>query len=86
MSGRVRFDWPSDKQTGEPLRGFDVLLMTATEPSLIDQQYATTQVVADAWRRDTQGHVSYFHSNHRYGITTFDGERLLAILSRETPR
>lgn len=84
-SGRVRFDWPTDKETNEPLSNFDVLLMTATEPTLIDDQYPTTRAVADAWHRDTQGHVSYFYNNRRHGITTFDDERLLALLTGQTP-
>lgn len=79
-TGRALFEWPTDAVTNEPLLGFDLLLMTATEPTLSSGQYATAQEIADAWKSDPEGHVQYFYNNRHYGITTFQDEEILAAL------
>lgn len=82
-TGRALCDWPTDMVTKQPLLGFDLLLMTATKPTLNDCQYPTAREIADAWRADDRDNVQYFHNNRHYGITTFEDGQILAAL-RET--
>jgi len=79
-TGRALFDWPRDAVTNQPLLGFDILLMTATEPTLTSGRYPTARNIADAWKQDCHDHVRYFHNNRHYGITTFQDEQILAAL------
>jgi hypothetical protein len=73
-TGLALIDWPVDKRTRYAL-DYDVLLMTATAPTLIAGLYPTPDEIAGAWRHDPGGHVAYFHNNRNNGITTFqDGE------------
>jgi hypothetical protein len=74
-TGLALIDWPIDKRTRYPLDGYDVLLLTATAPTLVAGLYPTPDEIATAWRHDLSGHVTYFHNNRNNGITTFqDGE------------
>jgi hypothetical protein len=68
-TGCARFGWPIDHNTDQPLVDFDLLLMTATEPTLNNGQYPTARQIADAWRTDNQRNVSYFCNNHAFGIS-----------------
>jgi hypothetical protein len=79
-TGRALFDWPRDAVTNQPLLGFDLLLMTATEPTLTSGRYPTAKKIADAWKKDPGGHVQYFYNNRHYGITTFQDGQILAAL------
>jgi hypothetical protein len=83
-TGRALFGWPKDAATNQPLLGFDLLLTTATKPTLTSGQYATAEDIADAWKRDPGGHVHYFYNNRHYGITTFQDEQILATLEGRT--
>lgn len=84
-TGRALFDWPTDAVTKQPLLGFDLLLMTATEPTLNDGQYPTPKEIADAWKAPGAGdNVLYFHNNRHHGITTFQDEQILAALRGAT--
>lgn len=75
--------WPTDLVTGRPLDGYDILLMTATVPTLQAGRYPTPLDVAEAWIHDRGGHVAYFHNNRTHGITTFeDGEIERLLTSR----
>ncbi len=79
-TGRALFDWPIDTATKQPLLGFDLLLMTATEPTLIHRRYPTPIEIANAWRADDRDNVLYFHNNRHYGIKTFWDEQIRAAL------
>jgi hypothetical protein len=79
-TGCARFGWPIDDNTGQPLVDFDLLLMTATEPTLNNGQYPTARQIADAWRADNQRNVSYFCNNRSCGIATFEDDQILAAL------
>jgi hypothetical protein len=79
-TGVALFAWPTDDRTKAPLSDFDLLLMTANEPTLSDDRYATAHEVADAWRKGEGNHVLYFHTNRHYGITTFEDAQILSLL------
>lgn len=81
-TGRALFDRPIDTATKRPLSGFDLLLMTATEPTLVNRRYPTPFEIANAWRADDRDNVLYFHNNRHYGITTFEDEQIRAALQR----
>jgi len=79
-TGRALFDWPIDDETQQPLRGFDLLIMTATVPTLTSRQYPAAKEIADAWKEDKLENILYFHNNRKYGITTFEDAQILAVL------
>jgi hypothetical protein len=81
-TGCARFGWPIDHNTDQPLVDFDLLLMTAAEPTLNNGQYPTARQIADAWRTDNQGNVSYFRKNRSCGIATFEDDQILAALGK----
>jgi hypothetical protein len=62
------------------LQDFDVLLMTATEPTLTDGNYASSEEIARAWMLDSKGNDSYFYNNRQAGITTFEDDPILTLL------
>lgn len=79
-TGLALFDWPKDVVTNKDLTDFDLLLMTANEPTLDrDGQYLTVDEIASAWRTDTSN-VEYFYNNRHCGITTFQDEAILGLL------
>lgn len=61
------------------------LLLTATEPTLTNSRYASAREVADAWRADATGHVSYFYNNRQHGISTFEDDEIERLLKGEPP-
>lgn len=79
-TGLALFDWPIDATTNQPLVGFDLLLMTATKPTLNAGQYPTAKEIADAWRDDPNDNVQYFHNNRHFGIKTFEDDQIRAVL------
>ena len=66
---------------------FDVLIGTATNPTIIRGHYADAEQVADAWNNPAgREHVDYFDNNRKSGIRTFQDaeiERRLANGSDE---
>jgi hypothetical protein len=84
-TGMALFDWPMDVETETALVGFDLLLMTATKPTLNQGQYPTPEEVAGAWRADVKGNIVYFHNNRQYGITTFEDAQIQALLAGGPP-
>jgi hypothetical protein len=78
-TGHALFAWPTDVMSKQPLAGFDLLLLTANEPTLIDsRRYPSAKEIAEAWK--TKGNVNYFYNNRHYGITTFEDEQIVAAL------
>ena len=79
-SGSLTIPWPATL-SGVPL-DFDVLIGTATNPTIIRGHYADAQQVADAWNAPPgREHVDYFHKNRESCIRTLQDaeiERLLA--------
>ena len=80
LSGILTIPWPATL-SGVPLE-FDVLIGTATNPTIVSGHYADAQQVADAWNTPAgRNHVDYFHNNRENGIRTFQDaeiERRLA--------
>jgi len=68
--GRLSIPWPATT-SGVPL-DFDVLIGTATNPTLIRGHYADAREVADAWKNpEGSNYVEYFCNNRKNGIRTF---------------
>ena len=84
-SGSLTIPWPATL-SGVPL-DFDVLMGTATNPTIVRGCYADAQEVANAWNNPAgKKHVHYFHNNRQSGIHTFQDaeiERRLANGSDE---
>jgi hypothetical protein len=79
MTGRMRFAWPTDVRTGELLEDFDLLLATATEPTLSSGEYEPVRAIAEAWRNNPR-QANYFYNNRANDIVTFEDERILRAL------
>jgi hypothetical protein len=78
--GILQIPWPDCCATGMPLDDFDVLLATATKPTPdpITKDFPTVANIAAAW--NTKGDASYFHSNRKNGLHTFQDEELESLL------
>ena len=69
-SGFLNIPWPRSED-GSDL-GFNALLATATNPTIVGGCYPTAQRIADAWNTlEGKKHVDYFLKNKKHGITTF---------------
>ena len=73
-SGFLNVTWPRT-QDGSML-AMDLLLATATNPTIDDGRYPSIEDIAEAWTTpEGKKHVDYFWKNKAHGITTFeDGE------------
>lgn len=76
-NGVLRIGWP-DLIDGSGTTPFDLLLATATKPSLDvkTRDYPAATTIAEAWKRDKQGHVCYFWCNRKNGIHTFQDNEI----------
>ena len=75
QSGLLNIPWPT------PVDGSDlpcdVLLATATNPTIIGGHYPTPEQIAEAWSTpEGKPHVYYFNNNRRDGIATFQDEEI----------
>ena len=77
QSGFLRIPWP-EAEDGSGL-DVDLLLATATAPTLKNGCYPTVQRIADAWKNCDEG-AKYFHKNREHGITTFQDADIRARL------
>jgi hypothetical protein len=85
-TGSALFNWPKDVATGQPLSDFDLLLMTANEPTLNEaREYAAAEQIASAWRADATNNGRYFYNNRHYGITTFEDGAIQQALRGDPP-
>jgi len=78
--GILSIPWPIS-ESGTPLNA-DLLLATATKPSLNNGSYATAQTIAETWKRAPK-EQRYFDENRRVGITTVDDYRIMKYLGEE---
>ena len=79
-SGTLTIPWPATL-SGAPLE-FDVLIGTATNPTIVCGHYADVQQVADAWNAPAgREHVDYFHYNRESGISTFQDAEIEHLLA-----
>ena len=82
-SGFLRIPWPVpwSEETGSDL-GVDILLATATNPTIVRGRYPTAQQVADAWNAPRgRKHVDYFIENKEHGIQTFEDDLIEARIT-----
>jgi hypothetical protein len=76
-NAQLRIGWPTHVD-GRPIP-FDLLLATATEPSIeANGNYPTVEAIAAAWNKN--GHVYYFRCNRFVGIQTADDEAIQKLL------
>lgn len=80
--GLLGTSWPRVIESGEPA-GADVILATATNPTLSNGRYPTARTVVRAWLRDPQDHVRYFLRNRECGIATFQDQMIARQLLRK---
>ena len=72
-SGFLTIPWPKSED-GSGLE-VDILLATATCPTICNGRYPTAQEIAAAGNsRDGRDHVDYFCKNRAYGIKTFQDD------------
>lgn len=69
-NGLLRIGWP-DRVSGESELPVDVILATATTPTLDRARYPTSREVADRWTEKRVGEEKYFFLNVESGIRTF---------------
>lgn len=76
--GILRIDWP---KVGEAAADFDLLLATATKPTLDPPSgYPSASLIADAWNK-AGPHVEYFLKNSANGIRTFQDDQIRKLLN-----
>ena len=69
-SGFLNIPWPRSED-GTDL-GFNALLATATNPTIVGGCYPTARRIADAWSTHKgKKYVDYFLKNKTHGIRTF---------------
>lgn len=74
--------WPKEKVTEGKIEDMDVLIATATEPTLIKGKYPNVYQIANAMK--TTGRYAYFLKNREHSITTFQDERILGRIFKRT--
>lgn len=75
--GLLRLPWPL-REDGSPV-DVDLLLATATCPTLLDGQYATPAQIACAWIK-SPAQANYFWRNREHGIETFQDSEIEGLL------
>jgi hypothetical protein len=79
-NGTLRIPWPQ-RTDNQPLT-FDILLATATNPTIREGQYATPEEIANAWNNpEGRNYASYFVNNRKNGITTFQDPEIEKLLT-----
>ena len=76
-SGFLTIPWP-ESEDGSVLE-VDVLLATATNPTIVEGHYPTVEEIADAWNKSA-GSVDYFYENRNHGIRTSQDAAIEASL------
>lgn len=79
--GFLNIDWPTTDK-GIDL-GVDVILATATNPTIVEGRYPPAKEIAAAWREGKgKADGRYFRNNRRCGIKTFQDDKLISHISR----
>ena len=74
-SGHMKIPWPESEDRAD--LGVDILLATATNPTIVGGHYASPQQVAAAWNsRDGRNYADYFCKNRACGIKTFQDDSI----------
>jgi hypothetical protein len=76
-AGILQIAWPRPVSEDEN-RLPDLLLATATHPTLqgSPSDYPSVEMIAHAWKNDTDNNVEYFRQNMAHGIRTFQDEAI----------
>ena len=77
-TGVAQIPWPRVATEGSTL-SFDLLLLTATDPTMDGGKYASPAVVAEAWRAMPE-HMEYFEQNRKHGIGTAEDQDIAGEL------
>jgi hypothetical protein len=64
----------------------DLLLATATHPTLHNGEYPNAQAIARAWGEAVQDEVLYFRNNRKHSIRSFQDHEILDELRNVYPR
>src|SRR5207245_108239 len=82
--GEIAIPWPV-RRDGRAIE-LDILLVTATNPSIAGGQYPSPGAIAGAWKTSGgRSHVSYFWNNRKHGIETFQDGEIEALLVSQEP-
>lgn len=80
--GFLKISWP--RTDDDSALGVDVLVATATDPTIIRGDYPSAREVAAAWNahegKDYERHVRYFRQNRDCGIQTFQDDDIEKLL------
>ena|ERR1700737_2619814 len=78
--GMLQIPWPT-VEGGEDLQSFELLLATATRPTLekATGDYPAAATIAEAWNK--KGGVEYFRMNRKFGFRTFQDGEIDALLT-----
>jgi hypothetical protein len=85
--GLLQLTWPNLAAGESGPAPFDVLLATATEPTLEGQpaDYPSPLQIAQAWGMDTADHIKYFRKNRANRITSYQDQSILRELTASFP-
>lgn len=82
-SGFLNIDWPTTDKGIDV--GVDVILATATNPTIVEGRYPPVEDIAAAWKVGKgKADGRYFRENRRCGIKTFQDDRIEKLLSKAT--
>lgn len=79
--GGLAIDWPQTS-TGTCVSGLDVILATATRPTLQSGRYPGVARAAGSWALTGPTEAQYFFNNVEAGIRTFQDQRIWSTLRK----
>lgn len=77
-TGLALLPWPQRSGSAEPI-DFDLLLLAATDPHIVEGRYVNATTVAEAWQGEPR-HADYFWNNQQHGIETADDRSIRLVL------
>ncbi|MCZ0939541.1 MAG: hypothetical protein OXJ55_12940 [Caldilineaceae bacterium] len=78
-SGFLKIAWPTTDTGTDPR--FDVILATATNPTIVKGKYPPVEDIAAAWREGTgKADGRYFRNNRCHEIRTFQDDKIEKLL------
>ena len=78
-SGFLNIAWPTTDKGIDP--GVDVILATATNPTIVEGRYPPVEDIAAAWKVGKgKADGRYFRNNRRHGIKTFQDDMIEKLL------